>query len=396
MNKEGAIMKYDFDQVIDRRKTSACKWDIGPNELPMWIADMDFKTAPEIIEAITKRVEQGIFGYTNVPDGWYDAYLNWWKTYHQFTMQKEWLIFSTGVVPAISSIVRKLTTPAEKVLIQTPVYNIFFNSILNNGRLVVENELLYDGKNYQIDFPTLEKQLADPQVQLMILCNPHNPIGKIWAKEDLERIGMLCEKYHVTIISDEIHCDITDPAKEYTPFASINSICQNNSITCLSPSKAFNLAGLQSAAVVVANPVLRHKVWRALNTDEVAEPNAFAIEATMAAFNKGRNWLEALKKYLYDNKQKVQAFIKNELPMIKLVSSDATYLLWLDCQRLNVSSTTLASFIREKTGLYLSSGLVYGQNGDSFLRMNIACPKVLLEDGLERLKKGIDLFLEKS
>ena len=382
-------MTYDFDTPVDRRGTDSLKWDVAEGELPMWVADMDFQTAPEIRQALMERMAHGVFGYSVVPERWYDAYIQWWKTRHGYTMERDWLIFCTGVVPAISSIVRKLTTPAEKVLIQTPVYNIFFNSILNNGRQVLESPLRYDGEAYGIDFADLEEKLSDPQTTLMILCNPHNPVGKIWDAETLRRIGALCKKYNVVVVSDEIHCDLTDPGTGYVPFASVSEECRENSITCIAPTKAFNMAGLQTAAVSVPNPVLRHKVWRGLNTDEVAEPNAFAVEAAVAAFTRGGGWLDALRSYLYGNKQRAAEFIHEELPSIHLVPSQATYLLWLDCGRLGMSGEEIAETIRRETGLYLSEGSQYGSTGENFLRLNIACPRTVLEDGLRRLKAGI-------
>lgn len=255
-------MKYDFDKLTDRRGTGSLKWDVPHGELPMWVADMDFETAPEIIRALQERAVHGIFGYHVVTEDWYEAYRSWWERRHQLEMEKEWLIFCTGVVPAISSTVRKLTTVGENVLIQTPVYNIFFNSIRNNGRNVLESPLVYKNGEYSIDFADLEEKLADPQTTLMLLCNPHNPIGKIWDSETLARIGELCGKHHVLVLSDEIHCDLTDPEYRYIPFASVSRACRDNSITCLAPTKAFNLAGLQTAAVMVPNPVLRHKLNR--------------------------------------------------------------------------------------------------------------------------------------
>jgi len=380
---------YHFDKQVNRRNTNSLKWNVGENELPMWVADMDFETAPEIQEAIAARAAHGVFGYTDIPDEWYAAYINWWKERHQYSMQKEWLIFCTGVVPAISSIVRKLTTPAEKVLIQTPVYNIFFNSILNNGRQVLESPLVYENGEYRIDFADLEQKLADPQTTLMILCNPHNPVGKIWSLETLAKIGELCKKHHVVVISDEIHCDITAPGCAYIPFASVSEICRDNSITCIAPTKAFNLAGLQTAAVSVPNEVLRHKVWRGLNTDEVAEPSAFAVDAAIAAFTKGAAWLDELCGYIQINKDTAAAYIAKNIPQIKDVPSQATYLLWLDCGALTENSEELAEFIREKTGLFLSDGVRYGAHGNKFLRLNVACPLAVVKDGLERLERGI-------
>ena len=280
-------MQYDFDQVVDRRGTHAAKWDVAGHELPMWIADMDFLTAPEIIAAVRDRASHGIYGYTDVPEAWYDAILGWWRDRHGFHMERDWLIFSTGVVPTISSVVRKLTTPGENILTMTPVYNIFFHSIENNGRRVLECPLPYRDGTYGLDWADLEGKLADPQTTMLILCNPHNPVGTIWDRETLARVGELCWKHHVMVLSDEIHCDLTDPGCDYLPFASVSEHCRQNSITCIAPTKAFNLAGLQTSAVVVPDGVLRHKVWRALITDEVAEPNCFAAEAAIAIVEDG-------------------------------------------------------------------------------------------------------------
>lgn len=385
-------MPYNFDTPIDRRGTNSLKWDVTPEELPMWVADMDFQTAPEIREEIQKRAAHGVFGYTDVPFAWRAAYTDWWKKRHGFSLKEDWLIFCTGVVPAISSMVRKLTTPGENVLIQTPVYNIFFNSILNNGRNVVENPLRYDGTSYEIDFADLEKKLSDPQTSLMVLCNPHNPVGKIWSREELSKIGELCKKYHVTVISDEIHCDITSPGCAYVPFASVSADCREGSVTCLAPTKAFNLAGLQTAAVAVSGPHLRHKVWRGLNTDEVAEPNAFAVEAAIAAFTKGEPWLDALCAYIQANKDFAADFLTREIPGIRTVPSQATYLLWLDCSALAKDASDFTHFLRERTGLYITAGSEYGASGTSFARMNLACPRSLLEDGLQRLKAGAQAY----
>lgn len=382
-------MAYDFDAKTNRRNSNSLKWDVLENELPMWVADMDFQTAPEIREAVCSRAEHGIFGYTILPDAWYEAYRYWWEQYHGFRIEKEWMIFCTGVVPAISSAVRKLTTPGENVLVQTPVYNIFFNSIVNNGRNVAESPLSYDDGKYFIDFERLEKDLSNPQTTMMILCNPHNPVGKIWEKETLGRIGELCARHHVTVLSDEIHCDLTAPGLEYTPFASVSETCRRISITAIAPTKAFNLAGLQTAAVVAPDGVLRHKMWRALNTDEVAEPNVFAVDAAVAAFTKGKPWLDELREYLQENKEFVRKHIEKELPSLSVVPSDATYLLWIDCSKLAGTSSKFADFLRKKTGLYLSAGKEYGGNGDRFVRMNVACPRELVRDGMERLKQGV-------
>lgn len=387
-------MKYDFDTLINRRNTGSLKWDVDERELPMWVADMDFQTAPEIREALKERVEHGVFGYSIIPSEWENAYISWWERRHHMEIQPEWLTFCTGVVPAISSIVRKLTTPGENVVIQTPVYNIFFNSIVNNGRNVLESPLKYDKETctYEMDFEDLEEKLSNPQTSLMILCNPQNPAGKIWSKEELLKVGELCAKYSVVVVSDEIHCDLTDPGTEYVPFASVSEVCKNNSITCIAPTKTFNIAGLQTAAVMVPNKTLHHKVWRRLNTDEVAEPNAFAMSATVAAFTKGEPWLLELQNYIYDNKQTVRLFLEKELPELKLVKSDATYLLWINIEEICPDAEQFAHFVREKTGLYVTEGNEYGECGRGFIRMNIACPKERLLDGLQRLKAGVEAW----
>lgn len=383
---------YDFDRVIDRRGTNSLKWNVKEGELAMWVADMDFAAAPCIREALEKRMANGVFGYNDVPESWYESYGKWWGRRHGFPLEKEWLIFSTGVVPSISSIVRKLTTPAEKVLLQPPVYNVFYNSIVNNGRQVLESPLVYEDGQYFIDFEQLEKDLSDPQTTLMILCNPHNPIGKIWDSKTLQKIGHLAAKHHVVVLSDEIHCDLTKPGKEYIPFASIDEVCRDNSITCIAPTKCFNIAGMQTSAISVPNPVLRHKVNRGLNTDECAEPNTFAVDVTVAAFESGEPWLVELNDYIQKNKELVESFIETHIQGIHVVPSEATYLLWLDCSRLTDDADQLAAFIWEHTGLYLSGGGQYGTTGKAFIRMNVACPSSMVEDGLQRLKKGIELY----
>lgn len=387
-------MEYNFSENTNRRDTNSMKWDVDKNVLPMWVADMDFKTSPAIREAVCSRAEHGIFGYTVLPDLWYEAYQNWWKKRHNFVIEKEWLMFCTGVVPAISSIIRKLTTPAENVLIQTPVYNIFFNSILNNGRKVLESPLLFDGEKYEIDFKDLEEKMADPQTTMMILCNPHNPVGKIWSREELAKIGKLAKKHHVIVLTDEIHCDLTDPGFEYVPFASVNEECAFNCVMCMAPTKTFNIAGLQTAAIAVPDSVLRHKVWRGINTDEVAEPNVFAVEAPIAAFTKSEKWLDELREYLFENKRIIRSYIKEHLPMLKVIASNATYLLWIDCSKVTEDATELAEYLKENAGLFLSEGEEYGACGKAFLRMNAATSKDCISEGLQRLEKGIKAFMK--
>ena len=383
-------MKYDFDSVVDRHGTGSIKWDVADGELPMWVADMDFKTAPEITEAITNRALHGVFGYTDVPGEWYSAYISWWERRHSFSMKKEWLMFCTGVIPAISSTVRKLTTPNENVVIQTPVYNVFFNSVINTGCRVLESPLVYENGGYRMDLEDLEKKFADPQTTLMILCNPHNPVSKIWDGDTLAAIGDLARKHGVTVISDEIHCDITAPGKGYIPFASVSENCRDVSVTCIAPTKAFSIPGIQTAAICVPNEHLRNRVKRAINTDEVAEPNAFACIAATAAFERGEKWIDEMREYVFENRKILEDYVASNIPELKVIKGDATYLVWVDISSLGKDSATVCKFIRKTTGLFITAGSVYGKCGDGFVRINVACPKSLLYDGLERLKRGIE------
>lgn len=380
---------FDFDSVPDRRGSGSLKWDVGEGELPMWVADMDFPTCPAVQQALEARVAHGVFGYTDVTDDWRRAVCGWFLRRHGLEVDPAWLIFATGVVPILSSVVRKLTTPNENVLLLTPVYNIFYNSIVNNGRRPLEVPLIYEGGAYRIDFDALEAGLADPQTTLMILCNPHNPVGKIWDRDTLARIGSLAARYHVVVVSDEIHCDLTDPGRSYVPFASVSEECRRNCVVCFAPTKTFNLAGIQTAGAMVPDPFLRHRVWRALNTDEVAEPNVFAMPAAVAAYTHGDEWLDALRAYLFENKRTVQRYLAERLPGVLPVAGEATYLLWLDCSAYTGDSAGLAAEIRSRTGLYLSDGVQYGRGGEHFLRMNIACPRARVLDGLERLRAAL-------
>lgn len=383
------VNMFDFDKQINRRNTNSLKWDVNPDELPLWVADMDFSTAPAVVKAVTERAASGVYGYNIVPEQWNEAICNWWQQRHNHTISPDSLIFATGVVPIISSVVRKLTTPAEKVLVLSPVYNIFFNSIENNGRIPLECKLVFDGTKYDIDFADLSSKLADKQTSLMLLCNPHNPGGIVWTKEQLAEIGRLAYENGVVVLSDEIHCDLTDPDVEYTPFASVNDTCKYNSVTCISATKAFNIAGLQCAACYADNPVIRHKVWRALNTDEVAEPNCFAIQATIAAFTQGAPWLDELRQYVYKNKQYVSTFLQQNIPQIKVVDGSATYLMWLYVGKITDNSAELCKQIRDKTGLYLSDGAQFRGDGNLFVRINVACPRATLAEAMRRLQKAL-------
>ena len=385
---------YNFDKEINRRNNNSYKWNCKENELPMWVADMDFDTAPKIKEAILERCNQGAYGYSTTPDSLYDAYIDFWLRRHHIKFEKEWMIFSIGVVASISSIVRSMTKENDNVLITSPVYNIFYNSIINNKRVVLSSDLVYEGGEYHIDFDDLEKKMSDEKTTLMILCNPHNPVGRIWSYRELEKIGSLAKKYNVLVLSDEIHCDIIDPGYEYIPFASVNEDCAMNCITTIAPSKCFNIAGLQSSMIVVKNEEIRKKVERGLNTDECAEGNVFSISPIIKAFNESEDWLNELNIYLHENKKVFVEFVEKEIKELYVVKSHATYLLWVECKFAG-SAKDFTTFLREKTGLWVTPGDVYGKNGEKFFRINIATQRKNVVDGMNRLKQGVDLYLKK-
>ena len=385
-------MSFDFDKMTDRGGTFSYKWDVREGELPMWVADMDLETAEPIKRAIVRRAEHGIFGYTATPCEFFEAVSTYWERRHGYRIPTEHMVYSNGVVAALSSMVRKLTTPAENVLIQAPVYNIFYNSIINNGRNVLSSDLVYCNGEYSIDFEDLESKLALPQTSLMILCNPHNPVGRIWTREELSKIGELCKKHGVTVISDEIHCDVTAPGEHYLPFASVSDTCRDISVTCIAASKTFNIAGLQSACVFAADPHLRHRVWRGINTDEVGEPNAFSMQANIAAYTECDGWVDAMLDYVFENKRIAVDFINNEIDGLRAEYSLATYLLWIDISGVASDSVEFCDRLREYTGLYLSDGVEYGECGRAFVRMNLATQRERVLDGLERLKRGCEAY----
>ncbi|WP_297980321.1 MalY/PatB family protein [uncultured Methanobrevibacter sp.] len=390
-------MKHDFDSIVNRKNTNSLKWDLFNDEIPMWVADMDFKAAPKIYEEVNKRAQQDVYGYSIVPDEYFDSYINWWKKYG-LEMKRENLLFSISVMPAITSIIRAFTSIGDKILLQSPVYHVFYHVIENNNREVVENQLIYNNSTddvdlaYTIDFEDLEKKLSDDDTKMMLLCNPHNPVGKIWKREDLIKIADLCEKHDVILVSDEIHCDLTDPGETYIPLASVSDY--KNVFTTLSPSKTFNIAGLQNAVVFTENEEFYELLSQQLTSDFFSQSNIFAIDCAIAAY-ESEDWLNELREYLFENKKLVNSFLSENIPEIKLVPANATYLLWLDCEALNSDSNTVSTFLREKVGLFLSPGCQFGSGGDNFLRLNIACPREILEEGLNALKEGIRLFLEK-
>ena len=382
-------MKYDFDEIIDRRGTNCVKWDgaENPDVLPMWVADMDFRTAPAIIEALRRRVDHGVFGYTRVPQSYYDAVTGWFARRHGWNIDKDWIIYTSGVVPALSAVIKALTMPGDKVLIQTPVYNCFFSSIRNNGCEIVESPLVYADNTYSIDFEDLERKASDPKVKAMILCNPHNPAGRVWSRDELIRIGEICIRHDVVVIADEIHCELVMPGYEYTPFASISEEFSRHSVSCVSPSKAFNIAGLQIANIVCADAGRRAKIDRAININEVCDVNPFGVIALQAAYNEGAEWLDQLLEYIYDNYEYMRSFCEEHLPDFPITKLEGTYLVWMDCRKFGMTSAELEKVLIQDAKLWLNAGTMYGKDGEGFMRWNIACPRARMIEGLKRFEK---------
>ena len=379
-------MKYDFDKQIPRRGTDSYKWDSAKSGdvLPMWVADMDFHTAPAIVDALCRRVKHGIFGYTRVPDSYYKAVTDWFERRHSWAINREWIIYTSGVVPAVSAIIKALTVPGDKVLVQTPVYNCFFSSIRNNGCEIVTSPLVHTDNTFTIDYDDLEKKVADPKMKVMLLCNPHNPVGRIWRREELIRIGKICIRHEVTVVSDEIHCELVFPGHTYTPFASISDEFLRHSVTCISPSKAFNIAGLQIANIICADACRRTQIDRAINDNEVCDVNPFGVIATQSAYNEGEEWLNQLIQYLHANYLYMQEFCREHLPNFPITLLEGTYLVWMDCRTLGIPSEDIEQQLVDKTGLWLNAGTMYGVEGEGFMRWNIACPRATLMEGLKR------------
>ena len=378
-------MKYDFDKTIDRRATNSYKWDSAPEGvLPMWVADMDFRTAPAIIDALQKRVAHGIFGYTRVPDAYYDAVTSWFSRRHGWDIDREWIIYTSGVVPAVSAVIKALTVPGDKVIVQTPVYNCFFSSIRNNGCEIVSNPLRRTADTYEMDFDALERCAADPRTKVMLLCNPHNPAGRVWTPDELTRLGNICLRNGVTVVADEIHCELVYQGFKYTPFASLSDAFLHRSVTCVSPSKAFNIAGLQIANIVAFDNDLRSRIDKAININEVCDVNPFGVAATIAAYNEGEEWLNQLVDYLHGNYEAMAEFCRRELPEFPITRLEGTYLVWMDCSSLGMPSDALEHALLEDARLWLNAGTMYGAEGEGYMRWNIACPRSVMLDGLNR------------
>lgn len=390
-------MEYDFSRPTERRGTDSYKWDSAPETdiIPLWVADMDFETFPGITEALQRRVAHGIFGYTRVPEAYYEAVCNWFGKHHGWHINREDIIYTSGVVPAVSAVIKALTLPGDQVIVQGPVYNCFFSSIRNNGCETVSNSLIYNKEElrYEIDFDDLERKLAHERARLMLICNPHNPGGRVWTRDELTRVAELCRKYGVRVVSDEIHCELTLYDNEYVPFGSLPDELSHGSITCCSPSKAFNTAGLQIANIVCRDAEVRNRIDRAININEVCDVNPFGVIALQAAYSdEGYEWLTQLRKYISANYDLLCERFARELPKCKVMRMEGTYLAWIDCSELHISSDEIEEMLMHENKVWVNAGSMYGAEGAAFIRINMACTSELLNEGITRIVNGLGAY----
>ncbi|MCH5330444.1 MAG: pyridoxal phosphate-dependent aminotransferase [Alistipes sp.] len=383
---------FGFDEVTPRRGTNSVKWDTPADEgvLPMWIADMDFKAAPVIREALQRRLDHGVFGYTKVPQAYYDAVTNWFSRRHGWNIDPDSILYTIGVVPALSTIIKAVTRPGDKVLVQTPVYNCFFSSIRNNDCITEELPLVCSDNGYTVDFEAFERAAADPQVTLFILCNPHNPGGRVWSRDELRRMGEICLRHDVFVASDEIHCELTFDGHRYTPYATLGEEFARRSASCISPTKAFNIAGLQIANIVAADADVRSRIDRAINIFEVCDVNPFGVEALIAAYNGGEEWLEALKEYIRENYLFMCGRFAEHLPHYRIMPLEGSYLAWVDCRHAALTAAEIVRQLEHDEKLMLNAGTMYGAAGEGFIRVNLACPRSVLADGVERMRRVLE------
>lgn len=387
-------MEYDFSRPTERRGTDSYKWDSAPETdiIPLWVADMDFETFPGITEALQRRVAHGIFGYTRVPEAYYEAVCRWFGKHHGWHINREDIIYTSGVVPAVSAVIKALTLPGDQVIVQGPVYNCFFSSIRNNGCETVSNSLIYNKEElrYEIDFDDLERKLAHERARLMLICNPYNPGGRVWTRDELTRVAELCHKYGVRVVSDEIHCELTLYDNEYVPFGSLPDELSRGSITCCSPSKAFNTAGLQIANIVCRDAEVRNRIDRAININEVCDVNPFGVIALQAAYSdEGYEWLTQLRAYISSNYDLLRERFARELPKCKVMRMEGTYLAWIDCSELHISSDEIEEMLMHENKVWVNAGSMYGTEGAAFIRINMACTSELLNEGITRIVNGL-------
>lgn len=390
-------MEYDFSRPTDRRGTDSYKWDSAPEAdiIPLWVADMDFETFPGITEALQRRVAHGIFGYTRVPETYYEAVCRWFEKRHGWHINREDIIYTSGVVPAVSAVIKALTLPGDQVIVQGPVYNCFFSSIRNNGCEMVSNSLIYNKEElrYEIDFDDLERKLAHERARLMLICNPHNPGGRVWTRDELTRVAELCRKYGVRVVSDEIHCELTLYDNEYVPFGSLPDELSRGSITCCSPSKAFNTAGLQIANIVCRDAEVRNRIDRAININEVCDVNPFGVIALQAAYSdEGYEWLTQLRAYISANYDLLLERFARELPKCKVMRMEGTYLAWIDCSELHIPSDEIEEMLMHENKVWVNAGSMYGAEGAAFIRINMACTSELLNEGITRIVNGLGAY----
>lgn len=390
-------MEYDFSRPTDRRGTDSYKWDSAPEAdiIPLWVADMDFETFPGITEALQRRVAHGIFGYTRVPEAYYEAVCHWFGKRHGWHINRKDIIYTSGVVPAVSAVIKALTLPGDQVIVQGPVYNCFFSSIRNNGCEMVSNSLIYNKEElrYEIDFDDLERKLKHERARLMLLCNPHNPGGRVWTRDELTRVAELCHKYGVRVVSDEIHCELTLYDNEYVPFGSLPDELSRGSITCCSPSKAFNTAGLQIANIVCRDAEVRNRIDRAININEVCDVNPFGVIALQAAYSdEGYEWLTQLRKYISANYDLLLERFARELPKCKVMRMEGTYLAWIDCSELHIPSDEIEEMLMHENKVWVNAGSMYGAEGAAFIRINMACTSELLNEGITRIVNGLGAY----
>lgn len=387
MSDEGRRMKYDFDEIIERRGTGSVKWDESPSAdvIPMWVADMDFKAAPAILEAIRKRAEHGVFGYALVEDEYYDAIISWFQRRHQWTIRREEILYTTGVIPAMSCAIKALTMPGEKVLILSPDYNCFFSSIRNNGCEVLESVLRFSRNipnRFEVDWEDFEHQCADEKTTVFLLCNPHNPTGRVWSKEELQQMADICHRHQVRIISDEIHCELIMPDHQFCPMATVD----DEAIILNSPTKSFNIAGLQVANIICRNAEWRRRINRAININEVCDLNPFGPVALKAAYNESEAWIDELNQYLWDNYQALSDFVAQNIPQWKVMPLEGTYLVWVDVSLCCDNVTAYTDKLMQEAKVWLNPGTMYGaESGKGYVRINIACPRSRMMEALQRI-----------
>lgn len=390
-------MKYNFDEIVDRKGTNSVKWSkefleqrFGDGELlPLWIADMDFKCPKPVVDALVKRAEHGIYGYSERMDPYYQSVIGWNKRRNNWEIKKEWIFFTPGVVSALNLLVQIFSFPGDKVIIQNPVYSPFNAAILNNGRHIQYNPLKHENGRYTMDYKDLEEKAKDPRVKIFILCSPHNPVGRVWTKEELTKLGEICIKNNIIVISDEIHSDLILKGYRHTPFATISEEFAQHSVTCTAPSKTFNLAGLQTSSIIIPNERLRTDFSQTLESNHVTNPNAFGIVALRTAYNEGEEWLEQLLEYLNKNVCFIDKFIKEKMPEVKFIKPEGTYLAWLDFAAIGKDEKELEIIIQKKAKVALDEGYIFGKGGERFERINFACPQSILEKALDRIEKAI-------